>query len=125
MMEMRYWELLTREFKVEKLHMSPISGIKNKWVEETKGIQESLDKYPDLQVVHVCEEGDTPLSEFKHPEKAVYIFGKGNYSPFNNMKKDSDLSVRIEVPAKKGLLLAPVCAGIILHDRFVKNGFNV
>lgn len=122
MMEMRYWELLKREFRVSALHMSPISGIKNKYVEETANIEESISKYPDFKVVHVCEDGDVPLHEFKHPDKAVYIFGKGSYSPFNNMKKDSDLSLRIEVPAEKGLLLAPVCAGIILHDRFIKDG---
>lgn len=124
MMEMRYWELLVRDFSVDKLHMSPISGIRNKWVEETKDIRESIAKYPDLKVVHVCEEGDVPLTEFVHPEKAIYLFGKGTYSPFNDMKTESDLSVRIEVPGKRGLLLAPVCAGILLHDRHIKNGIN-
>lgn len=124
MTEMRHWETTIRDFEVDNFYMSPVTGIKNKWVVEKHNIDEVLELYPSLPKIYITETGDIPLSEFEHPKDALYIFGKGNYSPFNNLSKKGDYSVRIEIPAKKDLLLATNCATVILYDRFIKNGFN-
>jgi tRNA(Leu) C34 or U34 (ribose-2'-O)-methylase TrmL len=125
MMESRHWELLKREFLVDKWLMSPVSGIKNRHVIETASIEESLALFPDYKVVWITEaEGGSDLESFVHPEKVIYVFGKTNFSPFANMKREGDLSIKIKTPANKGLLLSPLCASVILYDRIRKNGFN-
>lgn len=125
MMESRYWELLKREFEVDEWMMSPISGIKNRYVIETPSIQDSLAAHSDCQAVFITEaDGGVDLEDFVHPEKAIYLFGKTNFSPFANMKRDGDLAIKIKTPANKGLLLSSLCVSVILYDRIKKNGFN-
>ena len=119
------WELTKREFLVDDWIMSPVTGIKNKWLRETPSIKEAIDLHPDCKVVFVSEaEGGTDLESFVHPEKAIYIFSKCCYDPVVNHKKDGDLVVKIKTPANTGLLLSSSCVSVILYDRIRKNGFN-
>ena len=114
------WEVLKREFDVDQLYMCHITGIENKYITERKDLTEVFDENKHLKVIFVAENGEESLHDFVHPENALYVFGRTNLSPFNNMKRDGDLSLRIDTPTDQGLLLSPIVAGIVLYDRFKK-----
>ena len=117
-MEFDLWTYPLRDFSVDEHIMTPVSGIDSN-VTEVKSIQEAIDDNPGLIPVYVDEDGDTPLTEFEHPENALYIFGKANYSPFATVGKKG-VSVRIETK-EHGLLWPHQAACIVLYDRFLKN----
>jgi hypothetical protein len=118
--EMDLWEYPLREFNVSELIMSPVSGIKAK-VTEVPTIEEAIQNNPELVPVFCHEQGEYELSEFKHPEEALYIFGKANCSPFNNLHKPKgSLSLQVRTPSSKGMLWPHQAASIILYDRSQK-----
>ncbi len=119
--EIDLWENPMRDYLVDTLYMCPISGIDNKKVEERGGIQQVLDENPELTAVFCDERADKTLKEFKHPKKALYIFGKANFSPFLALKRKGDKSVKIETGRPDGgLLWGHQAAAIILYDRLLK-----
>lgn len=118
--EMDLWEYPLREFAVDELIMSPVSGIKAR-VTEVASIEDAIANNPDLTPVFCHESAECSMTDFDHPENALYIFGKANCSPFNNLhKKVASQSVRIETPSNKGMLWPHQAASIVLYDRFTK-----
>jgi hypothetical protein len=113
------WYFVLREFEVDAFHMVPFSGIKTNKVVEMDSLGQVIVTYPDLVPVFVAENGDTDLQDFNHPKNALYIFGRTNYSPFNNMKTNGSQSIKVTTKANKGLLFGPQAAVIILYDRIV------
>jgi hypothetical protein len=108
------WEMVMREFGVERLNMTPISGIDARWVTEYPSMEELLADRP-LTPVFVDEGARCTLETFEHPDEALYVFGKGTYSPFSAMAKDH-LSVRIET-VKPGMMWPHQALAIIMYDR--------
>ena len=120
--EFELWEYPLKDFLVHTLYMTPITGIQKK-VEERHSLQEIIDDNPDYTVIFCDERAEVELKNFVHPENALYIFGKANFSPFLSMKREQDLELRIETPHPRGgLLWGHQAASIILYDRMVKNG---
>lgn len=119
--EIDLWEYPLRDFGVKRHYMTPISGIDSKKVHERKGIKEILEENKELTIIFCDERADTLLKDFKHPENALYVFGKANYSPFLSLAREQDLSLKIETKRQKGgLLWGHQAASIILYDRLMK-----
>jgi hypothetical protein len=60
------------------------------------------------------EQGGESLKTYKHPKDAIYIFGPD----YGNLKEST-----IEIPIKQGIY-ADIACGIVLADRYMKNGIN-
>ena len=120
-MEIDLWKFPLRDFGVTDFYMCPISGIQGK-VKERKNIQEILEENSEYTAIFCDERSEKSLITFKHPENAIYIFGKANFSPFLSLKREKDLSVKIDTLDNKGLLWGHQAASIILYDRMIKNG---
>lgn len=119
--EAELWEYPLREFNVDSFYMTPISGIDSQMVKERSTIEEILSENSDIKVVYVDEKGQTPLKDFVHPVKVLYVFGKASFSPMVSHGKPNDLSVKIETPLNSGMLWPHQAAGIILYDRIKKS----
>lgn len=117
--ESELWIYPMREFGVEQIYASPISGIhvSQSYIQERQTLEEIIEENKDFTVVWCHEKGEDSLKSFQHPENALYIFGKTNYSPFLNMKEDGHKSLCIETPLNSGLLWGHQAAAIILYDR--------
>jgi hypothetical protein len=119
--EIDLWEYPLREYGVDKLYMTPISGIDNNAVIEKASLEEILAEHRGWKVVFCDERAKTTLKHFNHPKKALYVFGKANFSPFLSLKRPQDLAVKIESSAPEGGMLWPhQAAAIILYDRLLK-----
>jgi len=117
--EHSHWHYPLRDFKVDEFIMCPVSGIAEP-VKEYAELSLAIAANPDLQVVFVDEQGTETLSNFVHPENALYVFGKASQSPLATYYKEGDLSLRIETPANAGLLWPHQAAAILLYDRMLK-----
>jgi len=113
--EVDLWEMAMREFAVQRLNMAPISGICCKWLHEYQSLHEILEDRSQLTPVFVDEKGAVEISDFSHPENALYVFGKGNWSPFNNLAKNH-LSVRIDSDLP-GMLWPHQALALVLYFR--------
>ena len=69
----------------------------------------------DLTPVYVHGSAEVDLTNFEHPENAVYIFGP-NYAKLP--LPDGAVSVRIPLFAEPNDLFSQTCLPIILYDRF-------
>jgi hypothetical protein len=115
------WIYPIQEFGVSGWYMSPVTGIKkSSFLTEVDNIQSVIEQNPDLTIVWVDEKSATPLSEFTHPEKALYIAGRTSESILP-LKKEGDLSVYVESIQNGGGFWAHQAVSIILYDRFIKN----
>jgi hypothetical protein len=122
--EVDLWEYPLREFEIDEFYMVPVSGIDNRYVQERKSLEDVIEENPDLKVVFVDEEGETPLQNFKHPAKALYVLGKTTQSSYRLLNNKNSLSVRVETKKNKsttGLLWAHQAITIVLYDRLIKS----
>jgi len=118
--EIDLWEMVMREFDIKDHYMSPITGIDHP-VKERKNIQQVLKENPGYTAIFCDERAETTLEDFKHPKKALYVFGRTNFSPFLSFKRPKDLSIKIQTALpKSGLFWSHQAAAIILHDRLLK-----
>ncbi len=122
--EIELWGFPLRDFGINLLsdfYMIPITGIEGK-VQERKNIEEVLEENSNFTVIFCDERSQTTLIDFVHPENALYVFGRSNYSPFLSLKREQDLSLKIEtVREKGGLLWGHQAMSIILYDRMIKS----
>jgi hypothetical protein len=109
-----------KEFGVNEMHMVPVTGIDKARAKEYNDLQEILDENPDLVRVYVDESADVSLPQFKHPENALYIFGKTSLAPYKVYAKPGDLVVKIDSVANNGGFWSHQAASMILYDRFAK-----
>lgn len=115
MTEMDQWWAVMRSFDIPMLHMTPVSGVDHKMLREHTSYDELLDEVRHLTHVFVHEEGEVELADFEHPDDALYVFGKANFSPFIAYGK-GELSVRIDCP-KMGMLWPHQALAILMHHR--------
>lgn len=119
--EIELWEYPLRDFSVDAFYMTPVTGIESQFIHERNTMEEILKENKDLKVVFVDEKGEAPLKTFKHPKKALYVFGKASLSAMIAYGKKGDLSVKIETIANGGMLWPHQAAAIILYDRLKKS----
>jgi hypothetical protein len=115
------WEMMLREFGIEHLNMTPISGIAapwgNKpWITEYPSIDDMLAHKQHLTPVFLDEKADATLEDFVHPEDALYVFGRASQRP---TAPDNAVSVRIDT-VKPGCLWAHQACALVLYDRYLK-----
>jgi hypothetical protein len=121
--EIDLWQYPLRDFGVDEFIMSPVSGIQGE-VTEYPQISDAFHANPELTVVFVEEHGSTQLTQFVHPDDALYVFGKANYSPFAAHMREGDESVRIDTKLTAGLMWPHQAACVVLHDRGVKRAWQ-
>lgn len=116
------WHYVLMDFGVDEYAMSPVSGIKGK-IKEFHNVEEII-KYYNLPVI-LCDEsyGSIDLKDFEHPKDALYLFGRTNMG-LPVMNRESYTSIKFSTPKNLGTIWAHQAAGIILYDRFLKNGNN-
>jgi len=129
-----HWRFMTKHFGVDTLYMTPVTGLADKFKNrldytETKFIElptleDVIKANPEFTPVIVDENGATELREFKHPENALYLFGRVSHSPLEFLKRQ-ELSVRIPSWSKHknaslGLLHPHQAAAIVLYDKMTK-----
>ena len=119
-LEVDIWEMVVREFGVERFYMTPVSGIVHPTVIERPSIINILEENKDYQAVFVDENATVDLQEFEHPENAIYIFGRVDHSGVLIYKREYDLSVKFTTPKNTGLLWPHQALSILLYDRFLK-----
>jgi hypothetical protein len=122
--EIELWEYPLRDFGVDELHMSPVSGISSLFVHEHSNLGPWIDqeRVNGNTIVFVDENGVTDLDDFEHPENAVYVLGKASLSAMVAYGLEQDLSVKIKTKMNAGLLWPHQAITIVLNDRFKKEG---
>jgi hypothetical protein len=113
--ELELWRMAARSFGLSSINMTPISGIAARFVHEYASTDSMIGAFPDLTPVYIDEGGEVELSDFVHPQDALYVFGKATYSPFSARSKKG-ISVRIDCP-KMGLLWPHQAMALVLYDR--------
>jgi len=115
--EFDLWAFPLRDFGVAEWIMAPVSGVQKK-VTEVERLGDAIAANPELTVVFVDEAGETPLQDFEHPENALYVLGRANFSPMRSFGADHEhVSVRVETQEAKGLLWPHQAIVIVLYDR--------
>jgi hypothetical protein len=115
--EFDLWHYPLKDFGVDELAMTPVSGIRlNNKVKEFDSVEE-LVKHYGLPVIICTEYGDTDLKDFEHPKDALYLF---NRTSGGELPVSPDYTLRISTQLNKGLLWGHQAASIILYDRFTK-----
>ena len=113
--EIDLWGMAMRSFTVERVSMTPVSGVECKFLDEYENFDDILDAKSHLTPVFVDENGEVELKDFEHPENALYVFGKANYTPYTTTGR-GHLSVRIDC-AQPGMLWPHQAMAIVLYDR--------
>ena len=113
--EIELWRMAMRSFGLSRLNATPVTGIRDRLVCEYHSMEELLADRSHLTPVFVDEGGTTELSEFDHPDSALYVFGKAAYSPFSARAKQG-MSVRIDCP-KMGMLWPHQALAVVMYDR--------
>lgn len=115
--ELDLWEHPLRDFGVDEFHMSPVTGIRSRVVQEHHNLGELIEdlRVQGLVPIFFDELAETPLQEFEHPENAVYVFGKASVSAMAAYAKPGDLTVRIEY--SEGRLWPHQAMVLALYDR--------
>jgi hypothetical protein len=121
--EIELWEYPLRDYGVDGFIMSPVSGIRNDFVTEVPDLAAKLDdlRATGHQIVFVDERGEEELTDFEHPENAVYVFGIASLSTMAAYKKDGDRTLVIKTKNKLATLWPHQCAVLVLHDRMNKD----
>ena len=119
--EFDLWVHPIHEFGIDEFHMVPVSGIDKARVIEHNDLQEVLDANQDLTHVYFDEAGDVSLSDFVHPENALYILGRTSLSPYKVYAQPGDTVVRIDTIANSGGFWSHQVAAMALYDRFLKS----
>lgn len=109
------WHFPMREFKVDELAFTPISGIKKKGIREFNNMDDMI-AYYNLPVIICHEHGEFDAKTFKHPEKALYLFGRTSRDILP-MYKDYP-SIKVVTPVNKGMLWGHQAASIIMYEKW-------
>ena len=116
--EANLWEMPMSEFGVARMNVTPVSGIKKKWIHEYPSMAHLLDDRAHLTPVFIDENGRVELRELEHPEDALYVFGRYSYSPAANEGREG-LTVHIDTK-KPGMMWPHQALSIVLYDRLCR-----
>ena len=126
--EFELWKHPLREYGVDEICMSPVSGIKaginQTLLVEKQQIETFITdaRAAGMALVFVDEAAETLLADFVHPENVLYVLGKTSLSPYVAFYDANlgDLAVKIPTVQNTGGLWAHQAATMVLHDRFLK-----
>lgn len=114
--EINLWHYPLKDFGVDELAMTPFFGHTTNKVREFHSVEQMVKHY-GLPVIICTEDGESELSDFVHPENALYLF---NRTSGGNLPIIPDYTLRIKTKLNKGMLWGHQAASIILHDRLSK-----
>jgi len=119
--ELNSWIHPLKEFGVDRFMMCPVSGIGHGRIDEYQDIKEVLDNNQDFPHVYVDEEAETDLRDFEHPENALYVFGRTQFSPYKvHFRKGVDHAIKIPSVRNNGGFWGDQTMVVVLYDRFIK-----
>lgn len=117
-----WWHPL-KEFGLNDFYMCPVTGIGITRCMERSSVDEVFAEVDDqiYTRVYVDENATTELSNFVHPENALYIMGKTSYSPYLTHYRDGqDQAVKISTVANSAGFWGEQATILILYDRYMK-----
>jgi hypothetical protein len=115
------WKFPLRDFGVDFWSMVPVSGIEESGLVEFRDMRTALEIYREkFAIVFLDEKARDELADFRHPESAVYVFGRVGYNPAAELARPNDYGVRIATPAGAGLLWPHQCAALVLYHRSIQ-----
>lgn len=123
------WTFVLREFDITDWHMTPVTGIHHNEShtdmsltehDTCLGMVDYLAEDDSYTRVFIDEKGDTCLTEFQHPEKAIYFFGCAGRAPTAH-RREGDVVVSIPTLMSQSVLWPHQCLLTVLHDRYVKS----
>lgn len=109
--ELFMFRQLRGAFKYDRLVMVPKLLGNRTSVDEYDTMEEALESC-EGELIFMEHRGDVMLHEFKHPQKAVYVFGN---AMMHNLRFNGT-NVRIDTPEKTDMF-AVNAASIVLMDR--------
>ena len=112
--EMDLWWAVMRSYDIQMLHMTPVSGLQHKMLTEYDSYDDILET-TELTPVFVHEGAETELDDFVHPDDALYVFGKANFSPFAAFG-EGRASVRIDCP-QPGMFWPHQALALVMRHR--------
>lgn len=126
--EVDRWKFMVKEFGVDKLHMSPVSGIyvgtTQTLVTEHKNLEALIPaaRAAGKTVVFVDEKATVELPDFKHPADVLYVTGKTSFSPYASFfaADEGDLAVKIPTVVNSGGFWSNQAMALVLYDRMLK-----
>lgn len=103
---------LKHAYKVDRMIMIPKLLSDRTSLDQYDTLEEALDTV-DGDLVYLEHTSDSLLQDFKHPENAVYIFGKVGVG---HMNREGGVKIRIDTPGKS-CLFATNALAITLENR--------
>jgi hypothetical protein len=128
---LKFWQFMLKGFGVNKFCMTPNSGLgiqlKNDHFHQQQDIfefdsmQKIVESNSDCIPIVVDEHGQTCLTQFEHPENALYIFGKTGKSYLEELNwEGQSVYIKNFSNERSGFLHPHQAASIVLYDRMFK-----
>ena len=106
----------TAGIRLPKLHTDPMRSYRHVPVIRSKNLLEAVPEAAAIVGVELCDDAE-PLMDFKHPERACYVFGPENGSLSDKIIKRTTHLVTIPTMASLNLGMT---VNIVLYDRLAK-----
>lgn len=106
----------TSGIRLPKLHTDPMRSFRHIPVIRSKNILDAVPESTTVIAIELTDDAST-LIDFKHPERACYIFGPENGSISDEILERSDHKVMIPTMAALNLGMA---VNIVMYDRLAK-----
>ena len=106
----------TSGIRLPKLHTDPMRSFRHIPVIRSKNILDAVPESTTVIAIELTDDAST-LIDFKHPERACYIFGPENGSISDELLERSDHKVMIPTMASLNLGMA---VNIVMYDRLAK-----
>lgn len=120
--ERRVWKHTIQAFKVDRWGMCDVAGGPFTSPVQYADLATMLAAHPGPKTFLIPPgriEGTGNLSEYEHPENAIYVFGRGGENLVKHVTPADDV-VSIHMPLGGAELYAAVALGQVLYDRQVK-----
>ena len=103
--------------KLPKLQTDPMRSFKHIPVIRSKSLVDAVPEGATMVAIELCDDAST-LMEFKHPERACYVFGPENGSISDDILKRC--SHKVMIPTMASLNLG-MTVNIVMYDRLAKS----
>ena len=106
----------TPGIRLPKLHTDPMRSFRHVPVIKSKDLLDAVPEGASIVGIELCEDAET-LIDFKHPERACYVFGPENDSISSDILDRTTHKVMIPTMASLNLGMT---VNIVLYDRLAK-----
>ena len=106
----------TSGIRLPKLHTDPMRSFRHVPVIRSKNLLDAVPEGASIVGIELCDDAET-LMDFKHPERACYVFGPENDSISSEILKRATHKVMIPTMASLNLGMT---VNIVFYDRLAK-----